>query len=54
MIMDQTSYVASYKGHKDIVRLLLQYDAIINATNNLGYTALDIAKTETTILLKIL
>ena len=32
--------VASYKGNTDIVKLLLEYNASVDITNNYNYTAL--------------
>lgn len=37
---------ACWKGHEEIVKLLLQYDANVEARNDEGFTASDMAKKE--------
>ena len=35
---------ASYNGHLDVVQALLAKGADVNAKNNIGWTALDVAR----------
>ena len=37
---------AAFKGHRDVVRLLLQAGANVNATDNYGLTAIDMANNQ--------